>query len=433
MAQQRRIIPRGVVATHTEIESPPKRSAVPANENMTAKEADIKRAEELNKAEEKVLDEKAKILRKKAELKAMEAGEEPSDPNGIFGDPWAERPGSAAIDEHLQSVLDELDAEARFVVFRIDGTKKYKVGVFPITEWPDRMEEVARVTGGGHFMITFKSVDNTTVKTITQAFDPSFYKKSESGTGDLSSVLAQMNQSNMAVLESMRRENMEMLKTIITTMGAGNRGGFLQSAQDIALIGQMFQNKGADSAGVMETFLKGLEMGRTLNPDREPPSTFDKLVDTIGKPVAEALGKAAQNPAVPQMPHVPRVAAPAIEPKPTVETSPMQAIKNSFAYKMYVPQILAAAKSDASVDEWAERIVGTVPEAYDGVLIDVCSRVDVVDYLAQFESDVRSTAGWFARLSKAILDKFDGDETPDEKTVGDEIPAVAVNGKELKE
>lgn len=108
----------------------------------------------------------------------------------------------------------------------------------------------------------------------------------------------------------------------------------------------------------------------------------------------------------------------------------MDEIKNSIAYKMYVPQILTAAKSLASVDEWAERIMGTVPEAYDGVLVDIVSRPDVVEYLATFEPEVKNSVEWFTKLTEKIKEAFvDGEEGEGEGAEPTDVPETAKNGK----
>lgn len=447
MAQKRRIIPRvstdilpeSVVKSKRPIMADNVKSPnIPPIPKLAEKEADLRREAELTKNEKKILDEKAENIRRKKELEAME-NPEIEQGSGVVVEDWENRPGTSSVSEQLASIVDELDAGACFHVWRLDNTKRYKVGRFGIGEWPDRMEEIASVAGGGSFLIQFRTEGNEVVKTITQSFDPSFYrKKAENPADGMAAILLQIQQQNSAMMEAMRREQMELMKTLLTTVAAPKDGGFLKSAQDIALIGQMFQNKG-QGEGAVELLLKGMEIGRGLSEGKEPPSTFDRLVDSIGKPVAEALSKAAGTPALPasaaaphapQTPPTPSVRPPAVPTPPILqtpqvpkETDPMDDIKSSMAYKLYVPQILAAAKSGASIDEWAERIMGTVPEAYDGVLVDIVSREDVPGFLATFEPTVKDNAEWFNRLAQKIKEAFvegEGDE-------GDEEPAPEIN------
>ncbi len=413
-------------------------------DSLALKEAELRREKVMAEEEKKVLERKAENIRMKREIEGAEEDDEALDPNdlGLLDKNFDERPGTSAVVEKIEAIAEELDPTAKFHVWRVDNGKKFKVGDWPITEWPDRMEEVARTAGGGYFLIIFKNEHGDEVRRVTQAFDPKFYGKPDNPMEGLTGVLAAMQQQTTAMIQASRQDMMEMMKIMLNSQG-GNKG-FLNTAQDLALLGEIFSRKsggGSDAGGSVELFLKGLEMGRNLNAGAEPPSTFDKLVETVGKPLVSVLEKSANRgagptaPAATPAPTEPKAVFPKLaEPTPDAEEANMddvKAVKRHPLYNYYVPQLVNAARLKEPVAKWAEKVLGLVPEAYDAMLLDVVGRDDMIAYLSKFEPAIGKEAvlsDWFKALAEAILAQYDADggESAATEVVENHAPPIEV-------
>lgn len=385
-------------------------------ENLAIKEAEIRKLEDLNRREQKALEQKAELIRQRRELERAE--ETDVDGEGLQGT-------ALLLSDKFAEVLDQVQEDGRFIVARIENGREMQVGAYSVSDWPARMEEIAHEAGGGTFKIQFRTSAGKFVKQITQTFDPTFYRKKNlpqpvQGT-ELVTLLPQLQQQNMAVLQEMRREMTEMMKLLITTRSNPESTSFMKSAQDIVAIAQLFKGQGSDKSS-LEMFQMGLNLARELAEGKEPSSTWAQLFESVGKPMAEALAKVAavQAPApvrpaaAPKKPAEPTAAAPAPAaaldaPK---EDSTVSQVKTSLFYKLYVPQILAAARKKEDAAAWAEKIVNTVPEPYHGILVDIAEKPDLVPFLAAFEPEAEQHAEWVKSLADNVLALFEEEPLP---------------------
>lgn len=396
--------------------------------NLAMEEAEVTKIEELNKRRKKALEDQAELVRQEQDLEAARHGEE--DP----------APEVMPISENLASIIDGLDDDGKFWVYRLnDRGQSAMVGNYPLSEWPDRLEEIARKAGGGTFRISFRNARGHPIKQVTQTYDEKFYaekEKERDPAGGLMAVLAEMQKNTAAVLESGRRDMMDMMKTLVTVMGGKQSG---PDYKDIAMLGEIFA-KGKGGGDAVDVLKTGIELGMKMAEGKEPSSTLDRVLETIAAPAAGLLSKLAENPPVLGRPKA-SPARPAAAPKPLPEPpappapvmveAPVDPIKVHPFYTTYVPKVLEAAKKKEDPAEWAEYVLDMIPALYHPKLLELIQKPDLVEYLGSYEPDARNCAVWIVTVRDAILKQFDPEEIPPAKGGVFSTPAPA--GAEIPE
>ena len=67
---------------------------------------------------------------------------------------------------------------------------------------------------------------------------------------------------------------------------------------------------------------------------------------------------------------------------------------------------MKAARNKEDVGAWAEKILNTVPEQYDGILQDMIASPEFVEYLATFEPEALQHKEWLEGVQKALQESF---------------------------
>lgn len=390
--------------------------------NLTVESGEVDKLEELNARRKKALAEAADLLRQEQDLERARNGDAPEQ--------FAPEEGTP-VSEELAAVIEGLDDGGKFWVDRIDERgRAAKVGAYPISDWPDRMDDIAKEAGGGTFRISFRNVKGHPVKQTTQTYDPKFYRKADEpraqgGNGEIVSLVSSMQSSLTQVMEQSRRDSMDLMKTVLTALGSKPSG---PDYKEIALLGELFSRgkTGGDSA---EALMKGIELGMSLKEGQEPSSTADRLLETLGPAAAQLLSRIpAPRPATPARPaalpapltDAPVIAAPAEPAKPavSVEEAAKAAVKEHPFYKTYVPKILAAAKAGEDVKEWSETVCDLIPAVYHPKLLDLLQKPDLVEFLGTYEPEARNLAVWITGLRNEINALFPPEEIPGGEGLG---------------
>lgn len=391
-----------------------------AKVNKTMEEAELKSLEDFNRRKKKALEEQADLLRQEKDLERAKTEIDDADPD-------AEMRATVAISDQLADVLSGLQEDGKFWVFRIDEQgRSYQVGAYPVADWPVRMEEIAHQAGGGTFKIQFKTSDGKFVKQTTQTFDPKFYGKKESdgarADGGIMQAVVEMQRQNTATMEASRRDMLAMMQTMITAM-SGKQNSFLSSAQDIAVIGELFKGNKSEG-GAIEALKTGIELGMRMGEGKEPPSTLDKVLESIAAPAAGLLERlSAPRPAAPAAPVRPAaLPRPVTEPPataaPPVPAVPVDPVKEHPFYRTYVPKILDAAKKGEDPKEWAEYICDMVPAMYHPKLLEIVQKPDLVEFLGSYEIEARDQAVWIVKTRDEILALFPPEDVADNPPKG---------------
>jgi hypothetical protein len=378
---------------------------------------------------------KRKALEQMAENQQLEAELLES---GAAADMTPEDMAPSPESPRLVAILSE-SADGSFCVHKIDRGVASKVGQFPITEWPDAMDNVAREAGGGTFRITFRRPDGTTAGQQTQTFDPKFYRARNDAPAGMDPMMALM-------IESMKESKRDILEMMKMFMSGGQQGGLIKTASDLSAILPLFipkQEKSVDPQTLMEMLKTGIELGREVKGEAEAPGggsiterIVGHLVNALGKPLAAqvaatmlpgmtpgtraATPKALTDPAAATAPAAPQITKTEEAP---VDPSILK-IKSHFLYKLYAPSILNAARNGDDAKEWAGQILERVPDSWDGMVYDLVSRPDVLEYLALFEPTVNQFQEWFKQLAESIKNSFEP-AAPEATASVPEAPAPA--------
>jgi len=392
---------------------------------ITSEEADTTRIENLAARKRQALEELAEVRSMETDLEG-EDGAEVSPPDGQIENP------------RVTEILSEIENAGTFCVYKLDRGMPSKVGQFPVSDWPDAMDKLAREAGGGTFRIQFRNSDGRQVGQITQTFDPKFYKADVPPTNPADGSLA-------LLVESIRESKRDMLEMMKLFMSRPADNGLIKTANDLAALVPLL--KGKENGGVenmIELFTTALELGKKIGTESAGGSDGESitgrivstLINAVGKPVADQLARSlvtGQAPrkalpgAVPKSvvtaPVPDAVTPPALNPPQEETTMPPEVtkVRNSFFFKLYAPGIIAAAQMKEPPQEYAAQIIDRVPESWDGILFDIVSRPDVVDYLAYFEPAVKLYPDWFKSLADEIKVAYD---------VAPETPEVPANGKD---
>lgn len=409
-------------------------SKAQASANLELKEAEIKKIEELNRREQRALDERAELIRRRRSLDDAEGGvEEP----GIEESPFAN------LDPGFVEALDSLSSEGRMMIYKEDRTGLSKVAEYPVLDsdtMERQLENVAHEHGGGNFMVRLIGPNGKIARQKSFRFDPKAYAKEDKPADGMGNMSAMMN----FLIES-RKESADLLRTFILAQSrqAPAQGLDLEKAISLGL----FKDKSpADMKGMMELFTTALTWGKELAAGRNPGEEGEDggLMKNLVQPFLAVLSQIqAKSPARPALPKPGATMKPLDGGQPVPASQPVQeavvdpsiiAVKNNFFYKMYVPTILKAMVDKTDVDDVADDILRTVPSTHHGMIEKYASMPDVVDFLAAFEPSVKDHAEWIKAVAASIVDALAEDEAGEESPDGlspnghsvDPVPVEAV-------
>lgn len=182
------------------------------------------------------------LVKRKKKLQALLAEDEGDDidPEGT------PLPGS----ELIEQVMTELGGDGSFSIVKLEGGKTMDMGTHDLTLWPDAMEELVKVQGGGNYVLIFRRPDGTIAKRIKRTYPASLYpapaKEASSGSGDMLAMLKIMEDRDArreAQNETLRLEAMKgqqsMMTAMMAMMGAQNKP-MVNNAAELATIAKLF-------------------------------------------------------------------------------------------------------------------------------------------------------------------------------------------------
>ncbi len=411
-------------------------------ENLAIREAELKKTEEMNRREKKALEDKAELVRQRRELEAAE--------NEPEGDTTEGAPLFGYGDQGFMDVLSSLSDQGSVHVYRTTNQGLKKVAQFPVVDMPSleqQMEKIAFEYGGGSFTLRVLQPNGQIAKTKTLSFDEKAYTK----PADPAHQEGVMQDRLFQMMVESRRESTELMKTFLMAQ-AQNKPASPFGNMTVADIMALFKGNSSpvDMTSVFNVVTRALTMGKELAEGKSPTESgtggeenvlkdlvapFLGLLQNITAkvPAAQrpaplpapvrasmpAAARPANPPAVPEV--VGEEAAKAAKEEVIVVDPSIQSIKSSFAYKIYVPSLLKAAKDAADPAEVAEDILNTVPETHHGILLKLMGNPDVVEYLAAFEPEARTHAEWVKKVAAEVLAQY-ADEEDDGGDHGDDNP-----------
>lgn len=344
----------------------------------------------------------------------------------------------------LERVIAELQGEGKFLVYRVLNDQRLKIGTYPIAEYPDQLDRLAKRYGGGDFEVEFRDEQGHFVTKSRQTFDPEAYRSdAPAGAGapaaDLSRVLDRMDrmaESHRLEMERMRTENMNLLLKLVDASRPQQR-----STEDMIEMFKLAQEMNKPAASPLSSIKEVLEIVSTLQENSlgEPPSPMTKAVDkafALLSPMLAAWAKKLEAKPEPQPQERAALAAPAAPAAPAVkkEVAPAPAAVAAPdpvdpRVMNYAQSLLTAVKSGATAEEVANGIFGFIGDKDDDLdqLSEMVNDPGLAATLLRAEPQLLDHQGWLAATIACLKDGIE--EVPEDD--GSEPQAAGAEPTEI--
>jgi hypothetical protein len=381
-------------------------------------------------AQAKRLEEAAK--RKKAALaQVAEANAIESEMTADTQEEEIQSPKELRTLSKIEQVLSEINGDGSFTVFHLAANTESQVGKYDIEEWPNRMELIAKEKGGGDFKVVFRDGEGHYMGQVTRTFDRTAYgggKSESSSGGDATMRFMEMMQARDEVhrreMDAMRLENQRMMleqqKMMIEMVKSQNQP-FVKSANEIAVIGEMFSKKSPDVLGLIR---EGLGLLREWREDVNEPAPSDPLTMMIDKvfkvltPVLQAgVAKlavppapvAAPSPALPA-PVTPTPAAQVVPSSPPAAASAAPAVYSNAHIKDYAAKLKASILSGAKADAIALFVLDNMEDADVPGLKAFADDPGIVGQFLEADKELVQHQAWLAQFFQVLREELQEDQ-----------------------
>lgn len=196
-------------------------------------------------------------------------------------------PAEPEAPSRLDIVLESVKDQGKFEVFRQSaGGQRAKVGVYPINEYPDKMEAIAAQYKGGTFTIIFKDAHGRIRGQDTQTFDAQAYSTASAAPEPRPDPAASMMERLIERMDARDREFQAEMRVLREQ----------SHAQTLEMM-KLMAARPAEGGGT--TMAEAIRLVRELTP---PPS--DPLASLKGTVEMIAMLKDGAGPSEPQSPWV---------------------------------------------------------------------------------------------------------------------------------
>lgn len=397
---------------------------------------ELGQAEVLGEAADKKLEAAQKLARANAMLRAQRQEEDPAeDGEGEEGEeaqvdldprmfPSPEpQPHPTPAESKLEQILKGLNGDGKFEVYKRVGGSRMKCGVFPLSDWPDIMDSIAREHGGGDFQVLFKDPKGNYAGSDTQTYDPKTYGKPERQNGD-SAFMAQMLQMMQAreeryltQIEQLRADQTRMMLEFLKSRDDKPKE---RTVEEVVALMKASKDLSGEKDSPLESVKGILEVVAMLNNHGvgEPPSPINLAIDKafqvlgplLGAWVAKQAGNGAGSTPVPVQPPRPALPAPRTQggpaaPLPAPPPAPAPAPVDP-RLATYAKSLLNALQAGQEPSNVADAILSMVP---DEGLDDLKAMVDdpgFVGMMIQTEAALVPHQAWLVSLCNEIRSRI---------------------------
>ena len=314
-----------------------------------------------------------------------------------------------APDSYLMRVLGQLGEQADQAtvrLYRIDnaskrGEEEY-LRKYPVQEFD--IDVVQDQWGGGRFRVRVYNPNGKLISCpIIKLFGP---PKVPKDTG----------QNGHDVLPAPTITAADIAAAVAAVMPrAPSREETLRELQVYAEIFRPAAAPAAQPANLFEIFFKGLEFGKEIiassTPDPSGNRVFEKMIDSFGPAIMQAVAAAQAAPAVvkqtaPAVARIPLDPAANAAPAPAAPAEPSEdEVLKMLQIKMGVSMLVEQAKRSGDLTLYADWVLDNVPEDQVRELLQA---PDWFDRLSAINPEVRTNRVWFeslrAEVEKALAD-----------------------------
>ena len=372
------------------------------------------------------------------QLQAAEASERNAQSEFDPGNIGSDISDDLALANTLAQIGED-ESNAKVFVYKIDKATKLEAFAFetsPAEFATGGLTEIGKRYGGGEYRIRVyadgRILTHKRIAIMEQKESPQ--SAPVNIAADLQGLFAQQQNALLEgfkmLAESLKPAPQSPAPTMLEQMET--------FARMQALMGGNRQQSGPDFGQLLEVLKQGMEMGRGAG-EQSMLDVLMRGIETFGPAITEAVKTGAVNQPAPMM-HAP---APAIAaPVPAIQTAAptnedeMGILRNAML-KQAINFLVNQAKADNDPETYANMVMDQMDE---NALKDFINRPDWIDFLAQFNPDVKlpQVSAWFDAL-RAIIIEFltmppeSGTSAPHATTDNANAAAVATDGNTVRE
>lgn len=398
----------------------------------------------------------ATLLQKAAKIKKA-AAEEMADADAMLEaaapietfepapeDTQEEPAGKRRIDE----ILAELEGEGSFEIYHIQNGEDVKVGQYDISDYPHRLEYVAKQKSGGQFKVRFRDNKGKHAGQLTRSFDSETYRNiaasNPGGAVDMLRFMEMMAQERrdsearreeserrfQLQMEKVRSENQALTLKMIEALGSKSTTP-ATSLTEIAGVMKVIQGMTPQQPNPLSSVRELLEAVSLLREDNEVEvapawsKALDKAFSVLRPFVEASAAKMAASLQPPQATGagtprlLPGASGPAAPSTSTVPQSPAPVSANPLI-KEYAARLYEAAagglKSGTVASFIADAVSHSENPADKQTLIDFAGDENSVSEMIKVEPRLVPFKEWLENFAGELLDLLDPEEVVEVKT-----------------
>lgn len=338
------------------------------------------------------------------ELQAAEASERAPNPEFDPGNVGTDFSDDLALANTLAQIGED-ESNAKVFVYKIDKATKLEAFAFetsPAEFATGGLTEIGKRYGGGEYRIRVyadgRILTHKRIAIMEQKETPQTAPVNIAA--DLQGLFAQQQSAMLEgfkmLAESLKPAPQSPAPTMLEQMETFAR---LQS-----LMGGNQRQSGPDFGQLLDILKQGMEMGRGAG-EQSMLDVLMRGIETFGPAITEAVktGAVAQ-PAPMMQQHAPAIAAPvpAIQTATPANEDEMGILRNAML-KQSINFLVNQAKADNDPETYANMVMDQMDE---NALKDFINRPDWLDFLAQFNADVKlpAVSEWFGTLRSIIIE-----------------------------
>lgn len=303
--------------------------------------------------------------------------------------------------------LGQTDSDAKVNVYRSSTAKGNKGGAFLFSCSPDEftLEKLRDEYGGGDYRIHVRANGSIIANRLVSVEEPKKLPVSVAPQIQSAEMMQPISELTRAMMVGF--ENMGKL-IIQAQPKQESRADMLK---ELLLYKELFGSSKSE-INPLDFVKQGIELAKDLRPSDKEAGTMDvmmQLLDTFGKPIAEAVSNAQTlhrqalsnaptsfQPPV-QVSNAPALMAPIPDNQAQLTSDQDKQIMD--AMKGYLNFLIAQAQAGNDVYTYAGMVLDQAPPEQIDSFID---RPDWLEYLANFEPAVKDHEAWFSQLRDAI-------------------------------
>ena len=381
----------------------------------------------------------------------------------------------------IDRVLANIGGEGKFEVYKHDGAVRAKVGIYPIEEWPDMMESIARTHNGGTFTVVFKDRGGRIQGQDTQTYDSRAYSSKdapaaspkESGLEKVIELMMAQQRDSREELSLARAENSKLMLALIERGNA--RTPASEMADMVKAVKDIIGPGASDPMKGLKDTVEMLAMLKEESPLGEPASPImtavDKALGILG-PIFSAWAKklevpqgasrlqAGATPAALRLGHTPVLpprpapgasalggaqagpTAPLGGPTMALGAVPVPAPAPDPRMSVYAEQLLSSVLLGARAEAVAGFICDSILDADLDGLEEMANDPGLISGLIAAEPKLGQHQGWLIVMARNLKERIearyevdDGSEEilpdgPSPEPIAEVVPAPSGNGSQ---